>query len=152
MSAPISSAQPTRPADENPKTRPSFTYEIAVIALGGSLGAGLRHAVALAMSAADWHPVFATATANVLGSLGLGLLLGFVESDKSHPLLRPFLTIGVFGSFTTFSALALDLRLVAAESGETLAALHLAASILAGLLAFIFGDRLSARVFEAGRS
>ena len=124
---------------------------MAVIALGGSIGASLRHAVSLGIRAAQWHPVLGAALSNVLGSFLLGLLVGFLESEKVHPLLRPFLTIGVFGSFTTFSALALDNRILAGESGEALAAFHMAASIVSGLLAFVLGDHLSGSRADRGR-
>ena len=67
----------------------------------------------------------------------------FLESGKAHPLLRPFLNLGVFGSFTTFSALAWENRVVALQSGEGLAAAHLAGSILSGLAAFALGEFLS---------
>ncbi len=141
MPAPIPAQSPRSTGE--PARLPSFTSELAVIALGGALGASLRHAISAAIRIAHWHPVFGAAFANLLGSFLLGLLVGFLESEKVHPLLRPFLTIGVFGSFTTFSALALDNRVLAAESGETLAAIHLAASIVSGLLAFVLGDALS---------
>lgn len=124
---------------------------MAVIALGGSFGASLRHAISIAIRAAQWHPILGAAFANVLGSFLLGLLVGVLESENVHPLLRPFLTIGVFGSFTTFSALALDNRVLASESGETLASIHMAASIVSGLLAFVLGDRLSGRGLRRGR-
>jgi len=148
MPASPSSSPPSSPSVDGASGTPSFTYELAAIALGGALGACLRHGVSLAIRGAEWHPIFAAILANVLGSFLLGLLVGFLESEKIHPLLRPFLTIGVFGSFTTFSALALDNRVLAGESGETLAAAHLAASILSGLLAFVLGDNLSGRRSE----
>jgi CrcB protein len=116
---------------------------MAVIALGGAVGASLRHTITLAVRVTHWHPVLGAVLANLVGSFLLGLLVGALESAKLHPLLRPFLTIGVFGSFTTFSALALDNRALANESGETLAAVHLAVAIVSGLLAFVLGDHLS---------
>jgi len=124
---------------------------MGVIALGGALGASLRHTVSLAIRFAHWHPVFGAAFANLIGSFLLGLLVGLIESRKVHPLVRPFLTIGVFGAFTTFSALALDNRVLAAESGEALAAIHLAASIISGLLAFMLGDLLSGSRTDRGQ-
>jgi CrcB protein len=123
---------------------------MAVIALGGAVGASLRHAISLAVQIAQWHPAFGAALANLVGSFLLGLLVGVLESAKLHPLLRPFLTIGVFGSFTTFSALALDNRALANESGEALAAIHLAVSIVSGLLAFILGDYLAGSRADRG--
>lgn len=89
---------------------PPFGAEMAVIALGGAIGSCLRFGVSLGMGAAQLHGALAAGCVNLLGSFLLGLLVGHFESGKAHPLLRPFLSVGVFGSFTTFSALALDNR------------------------------------------
>jgi len=59
--------------------------------------------------------------------------------------------VGVFGSFTTFSALALDNRGIAIEAGELWAAAHLAGSVLLGLAAFTLGDSISERAHGQGR-
>lgn len=119
--------------------------ELLAIAAGGAIGACLRFAVSLLASSAQWHGALGTALANVLGSFLLGLLAGHVESEAAHPLLRPFLTVGVFGSFTTFSALAADNRALAFESGEASALLQLAATLALGLAAFALGTVLDAR-------
>ena len=130
---------------------PSFGAEMAVIALGGTIGTGLRFAVSLVIGTMHLHASLAAGSANFIGSFLLGLIVGHIESGKAHPLLRPFLTIGVFGSFTTFSALALDHRGIAIDAGEILAATHLAGSVLLGLAAFALGDAISERARERGR-
>lgn len=137
----------TDPSATSP-TLPSFYSELLVIALGGAFGASLRHAVSLFITSAQWHFIFATAVANLLGSLLLGVFVGYLATGVPHPLLRPFLTIGVFGSFTTFSALAMDNRRLANESSEVTAAIHLGLSIVSGLVAFVLAERISVRVFR----
>jgi CrcB protein len=124
---------------------PPFGAELAVIALGGAIGASLRFAISLMIGMADLHVALAAGSANVIGSFLLGLLVGHLESAKAHPLMRPFLTVGVFGSFTTFSALALDNREIALEAGEVLAAAQLLGSIVLGLAAFALGDAIAER-------
>jgi len=124
---------------------PPFGAELTVIALGGAIGASLRFAIALMIGMADLHAALAAGSANVIGSFLLGLLVGHLESGKAHPLLRPFLTVGVFGSFTTFSALALDNREIALEAGEVLAAAQLLGSVVLGLAAFALGDAIAER-------
>jgi len=132
-----------------PKTRlPPFSAEMAVIALGGAIGACLRFAISLVIAATALPDALAAGTANFVGSFLLGVIVGQLDSGKAHPLLRPFLTVGVFGSFTTFSALASDSRGIALEAGEVLAAAHLAASLLFGLAAFALGDSISGRAPE----
>jgi CrcB protein len=130
---------------------PPFGAEMVVIAFGGAIGACLRFAISLAIGTIHLHAALAAGSANVIGSFLLGLIVGHLETGKAHPLLRPFLTVGVFGSFTTFSALALDNRGIAIEAGEVLAAAHLAGSILLGLAAFALGDSISERAREQGR-
>lgn len=130
---------------------PPFGAEMAVIALGGAIGSCLRFGVSLGMGAAQLHGALAAGCVNLLGSFLLGLLVGHFESGKAHPLLRPFLSVGVFGSFTTFSALALDNRGIALEAGEAVAAAHLAASVLFGLTAFVLGESSSGLIRTPGR-
>lgn len=124
-------------------TARSWLAEAGVIALGGSIGAMLRHGVGLLLAASGHPSVVSTAAVNLVGSFALGAVLGRLESPEAHPLLHPFWVIGVLGSFTTFSTLAFDNRGIAASQGEPLAALHIAASIAFGLLAFVAGTRLT---------
>jgi CrcB protein len=127
---------------------PSFAAEVVAIAVGGAIGAGLRFSVALAIAAAGLPGVLGVAIANLSGSFVLGLFVGYLESEAPHPLLRPFLTVGVLGSFTTFSTLALESRGLAGEDGEAIAALFLGGSIALGLAAFVVGDVISVGLRE----
>jgi CrcB protein len=129
---------------------PPFLAEMAAIALGGAIGACLRFAVALGIGATHLHGALAASIVNIAGSFLLGLVVGHLESGRAHPLLRPFLTVGVFGSFTTFSAVALDNRMLASEAGEGIAIAHLAASVVLGLAAFALGNTADAFI-EAPR-
>jgi CrcB protein len=129
--------------------RPPFMKEIAAIALGGAIGACMRFGVSVAVAAAELHAALGAGIANIVGSFLLGVLVGHLDSGRAHPLLRPFLTVGVFGSFTTFSALALDNRGLASEGGEGLALAHLIGTIVVGLAAFAFGNVLDG-LFEGG--
>lgn len=121
---------------------PPIGIEMAVIALGGAIGSGLRFSISLLIAAAGLPGVLAAGSVNVVGSFLLGLVLGHLESESPHRLLRPFLAVGVLGSFTTFSALALDNRTLAAEAGEAVAAGYVAASLLLGLCAFAIGQSI----------
>jgi fluoride exporter len=77
---------------------------LAVIALGGVLGAlaryGLTSAFPVAPGGFDWA-VFGI---NVAGCFLIGLVIVLItESRRASHLLRPFLATGVLGGFTTFS-------------------------------------------------
>jgi CrcB protein len=140
MQRPTTNIEPT----SNPNSSyTSVLHEAFAIAVGGALGASLRYAVLLGTQSANQHAAWATAGANGLGALLLGMVVARVDSPRAHPLIRPFLVVGVFGSFTTFSALAFDNRTLALQHGELVALLHIAGSILAGLLAFAAGSAIA---------
>ena len=112
-----------------------------IVFIGGGLGAALRHGVNLLSArlfgtAFPWH----TLIENVTGSLMMGLLAGYFafKADPSAQHWRLFLTTGILGGYTTFSAFSLDAMLLY-ERGETaLAALYVVASVglaIAGLFA-----------------
>jgi fluoride exporter len=81
-----------------------------IVFIGGGIGAALRHGVNL-MSARLLGTGFnyATLLENVTGSVLMGLLIGYFafKSDISQHW-KLFLTTGVLGGYTTFSAFSLD--------------------------------------------
>jgi CrcB protein len=91
------------------------------VALGGGLGAVARFGVELGLAVSMPSPLLAGAVSlgvvNVLGSAGLGGLLGRIERGGAPVWLRPFLGIGCFGAFTTFSGFVAHLRVLEAEAG-----------------------------------
>jgi len=102
-----------------------------VVFFGGGLGAALRHGVNVAF--ARWLGVgfpFATLFVNLTGSLAMGLLAGyFAFRGEASQSLRLFLTTGVLGGFTTFSAFSLDAILLWERHEFTLSILYIAASV-----------------------
>jgi CrcB protein len=113
----------------------------SLVFLGGGFGALLRHAVNR-LAFAQWGAGFPAGTmiVNVVGSLAMGLLVGLFAS---HPAIyqptRQFLTTGLLGGFTTFSAFSLD-ALTLYERGQVgLALAYVAASVLLSLAAIAAG-------------
>lgn len=81
---------------------------VAVIALGGALGALGRLGLNTALPHAGGFPL-STVLENVVGSLLLGaLIVVLTELRPAHRLVRPFLGTGVLGGFTTFSTYAVE--------------------------------------------
>jgi CrcB protein len=79
-------------------------WVLPTIAVGGMLGASARHALELAWPVGTSEFPWATFVTNVAGCALIGLLMVYVvELGAGHPLLRPFLGVGVLGGFTTFS-------------------------------------------------
>ncbi|MCV0427527.1 MAG: fluoride efflux transporter CrcB [Roseibium sp.] len=115
---------------------------LLLVMLGGGLGAGARHLVALftIRMFGTGFPV-GTLTVNVVGSFAMGVLIGWlVKSDFGHvQTVRYFLATGVLGGFTTFSAFSLDTS-VLWERGDThLALIYVLASVLLSIMAVFAG-------------
>ena len=84
---------------------------ILSIAAGGAIGAVLRYGV-LAMAPLMFGTAFPynTILVNIIGSFLMGIFVTyFTVSDSLSPELKSFLTIGLMGGFTTFSAFSLDI-------------------------------------------
>lgn len=114
-----------------------------LVFLGAGIGGTLRHGVNLA--ALRW-PLggfpYGTLTVNILGSALMGLVVGWFafrtgEVGPSH--LRLFLTTGILGGFTTFSAFSLDAVLLWERGESALAALYVGGSVVLSLLALLAG-------------
>jgi CrcB protein len=84
-------------------------WVLPTIAVGGMLGASARHGLELAWPTDPSHLPWATFVTNVAGCAVIGLLMVYVvEHGAGHPLLRPFVGVGVLGGFTTFSTYAVQ--------------------------------------------
>lgn len=111
-----------------------------LVFLGGGIGAALRHGVNLAVARVLGSGFnYATLFENVSGSLVMGLLVGYFAVEGPIPQhWRLFLTTGILGGYTTFSAFSLDTILLYERGELGLAALYVIASValsIGGLLA-----------------
>jgi CrcB protein len=115
------------------------------VALGGAIGSVLRYQAGRAMtgwlgpqtvSAFPW----ATLAVNVVGSLAMGLLAGWLarHSQSGEPL-RLLLGVGLLGGFTTFSAFSLELMVLVERGQGAQAFIYAAVSVMAGLTALYLG-------------
>ncbi|MCC5914220.1 MAG: CrcB family protein [Balneolaceae bacterium] len=85
---------------------------LLLVAAGGAIGAVLRFLVALWVGSFSGRPESLTGTviANVTGCFLAGLLLGWVSvAGTPGESAMLFLTIGILGSYTTFSTFVLEL-------------------------------------------
>ncbi len=113
-----------------------------IVFVGAGIGGALRHGVNLAAAhlLGSRYP-FGTLTVNVVGSLLMGLIAGYFAFKAEAPQQwRLFLTTGILGGFTTFSAFSLDVVLlyergeVATAAGYVLFSVGLSiAALLTGL-------------------
>mgnify|MGYP001421236211 CR=1 FL=1 len=109
------------------------------VALGGALGAVGRYLVGLLLKTASGFP-WATMSVNILGSLLLGLVIGWLSRQNGGgEVLRLFLAVGILGGFTTFSAFSMDLFELLQKREMATTMLYLGGSLVGGLAAFIIG-------------
>lgn len=123
---------------------PSITAT-AYVALGGAIGSVLRYQAGRMMTlllgpAAVTAFPWATLVVNVVGSLAMGLLAGWL--DRHGPggdAWRLFIGVGLLGGFTTFSAFSFELFALVNRGQPALALTYALISITAGLTALYIG-------------
>ncbi|MEL6709800.1 MAG: fluoride efflux transporter CrcB [Pseudomonadota bacterium] len=125
-------------------TATSSIMPTALVALGGAVGAVGRYQLGRAVT----HIVgpnaqfpWGTISANILGSLAMGLLIGWLarHTEAGSENLRLLLGVGLLGGFTTFSAFSLEMVLLAQRGSQGLAMLYAGVSVLAGITALYIG-------------
>ncbi len=111
-------------------------YTAIWVAVGGALGALARYGLAGVVNFRA-HP-WGTVTVNVVGSLALGVLIGFwgFHADSS---LRIGVAIGLLGGFTTFSSFAVDVIYLWERGEGLLAVTTILITLVVGLGAAVAG-------------
>lgn len=112
-----------------------------VVFVGGGIGAALRHGVNRA-SLAYLGPEFPYGTlfVNIAGGLLMGVFAElFLVKGGGSQEFRLFLTTGVLGGFTTFSAFSLDAALMWQRSDYAALASYIVASVLLSIAALFVG-------------
>jgi CrcB protein len=120
--------------------------------LGGGLGSALRYGVGratLAVAGPDFP--LGTLAVNLLGCTLMGVLTEWLALRDTglDASVKLFLTTGLLGGFTTFSAFALD-TVALWQRGETLtAAAYAAGSVVLSIAGFLAGMALTRGSFTA---
>lgn len=119
-----------------------------IIFAGAGLGGMARHAVNMAAARLGYAFPWGTFAVNVAGSFLMGLLVAWFALRTGVPQhVKLFLTTGVLGGFTTFSAFSLDAALMWERGALAELALYVGASVIlavAGLFAGMVAVRLLA--------
>jgi CrcB protein len=114
------------------------------VALGGGIGAAARYGVNVWSGRVlgtefPWH----TLIVNVLGCFIMGLLTGLMAQKLNlSPEARAFLTTGILGGFTTFSAFSVDVALLVERKAMLAAGAYVAASVMLSIVAVFAGLHL----------
>src|SRR4051812_9987772 len=100
-----------------PGSRPTPAV-LAVIAVGGMIGASARYGVARLLPARPGAFPWPTFWTNLSGSLALGVLFVVLierRRGRHDGYTRPFLTTGILGAYTTFSTFAVEADILARD-------------------------------------
>src|SRR5215218_8544443 len=109
---------------------------VAVIAVGGALGAVARQLVAEALPEASSGFPLGTFVVNLSCCLLIGLLMvSIVEVRRPHRLIRPFVGVGLLGGYTTFSTYAVETQRLILAGDPSTAFTYFGATIVGALLA-----------------
>ena len=113
-----------------------------IVFLGGGIGASLRHGVNLLVVRVlgTTSSFYATMIENVTGSLVMGMLAAyFAFKGGATQHWRLFLTTGMLGGYTTFSAFSLDSILLFERGQAGLATAYVVGSVALSIGALFGG-------------
>lgn len=134
--APDDPGEPSRAHRPVPHVRRSRRPEVvAAIAGGGFLGTMARYGLSRLWPATTAGFPWATFLVNMSGAFFLGLSLTLLlERFRGSRHLRPFLCVGVIGSWTTMSGFAVDTDLLVKNGHLATAAAYVVATVVSGLV------------------
>jgi len=124
---------------------------LAYVALGGALGALARYGISgwVYDRMGESFP-WGTLVVNLLGCLVLGVAIRWLQVTAVAPGVRPFLTIGLLGAFTTFSTFSYETVALLQEGQWLRAGLYVGGSVALGLIAMMAGMALATTLARAG--
>ncbi len=111
------------------------------VALGGALGTLARVGADEALVGITYGAHLATLTVNILGAFGLAFVVAH-GVPRWGPALRAGISVGFFGSYTTFSAISL--LVITSNTVEAIG--YLALTFGLGIAAAFLGGKWGARV------
>lgn len=120
--------------------------DLLFVALGGGIGSALRYLTSrIVVKLVSGNLIFlGTFTANIIGSLLIGLLSGWMLINQpDNQTFRLLFIVGFCGGYTTFSTFAFEnMRLIESNQWGLLTA-YVLASVVLGVLAVWVGVRLA---------
>ena len=127
-----------------------------IVFIGAGIGGALRHGVnGLALRLAGPDFPYATMCINVVGCFVMGLIAGYFAFRGGTGIFgqmsqhwRLFLTTGILGGFTTFSAFSLDFAMLWQRGAMGPAAIYLLVSVVGSLVAVFVALAVARAVFS----
>ncbi len=111
-----------------------------LVFIGGGFGSGLRYLIGKYLNSSLGSFPIGTFTVNILGSLLIGLILGYAAKENSLSQNQVLLlATGFCGGFTTFSAFANE-NFQLLKTGDIMQfSIYTISSIVVGLIAVFIG-------------
>ncbi|HEY0678898.1 MAG TPA: fluoride efflux transporter CrcB [Chitinophagaceae bacterium] len=113
-----------------------------LVGAGGMLGSMLRYGCYLLIRHSSFP--LATFAVNIIGSLLIGILIGYGSRAPHFYNMQLLLATGLCGGFTTFSAFSADNIRLLNEGRVMTALLYSVASVVLGIAATFAGYKISA--------
>jgi len=114
--------------------------QVLLVFIGGGIGSALRYTVGTFFKTTPPGFPWGTFTVNVIGSLLIGIFMGFALKNSSLSENQTLLLItGFCGGFTTFSAFAYENQVFLKEGDFTSFLIYTLGSIGVGLVAVFLG-------------
>ncbi|NYI06385.1 fluoride efflux transporter CrcB [Allostreptomyces psammosilenae] len=143
-------ATPSPPGHRTADRHGTWTV-LAAVAVGGGIGSAARYGAGLLWPTPEGTFPWTTLSVNASGCLLIGLFLtGLTTARREHRLLRPLVSTGLLGGFTTFSTYTVEVRDLLA-GGHTGTALGYLAATVAAALAGVWSGSATARAVAVRR-
>jgi CrcB protein len=123
-----------------------------IVAAGGAIGTLCRFGLAWLMTPISQSMPWGTIVINIVGSFVIGAFGTLTLAEGRHPApeaIRLFVMVGICGGFTTFSSFSLQTFDLLRNGAPGRAALNVAVSVAACLVAVAAGHYTAAR-FSGG--
>ena len=133
------------PADATPppRRRAGDPVVLAVIALGGVLGAEARYGMSVWLPHQPAQLPVATWLVNASGCFLIGVLMVVTELTAPNRLVRPFIGVGILGGYTTFSTATVEVQQLVQNGRAGPALGYLFVTVVAALIATASGMALT---------
>lgn len=118
--------------------------QLLFVFIGGGFGSVLRYVIGKWLNNSESGIPYGTFAANILGSLLIGLILGFAAKNETFSQNQTLLlATGFCGGFTTFSTFAYENHIFLKSGDFTSFAFYTIASFVVGFLAVFAGMYLA---------
>ena len=118
--------------------RSGAVRDVLLVAVGGAIGSALRFWLSDLIAHHTYREV-GTGTVNLIGSLVLGVVVGWVSQRGPATGLQMLVGVGLLGGFTTFSTWMIQAAGLLEATRFAAAGLYLFGSIALGLFAASIG-------------